>query len=91
MHIPVALHSATLPSSIDVEWLAKRMLDPVGYRRINKKTGEEIDSDNVVEGVARDSGQHDVLGEQEICAAYFKTTQTTEIEGFVAGADTPVV
>ena len=42
VHIPVALHSATADSGLDFDWLDKRSMDPVGYKRINKKTGKEI-------------------------------------------------
>lgn len=50
VHIPVAMHSATGDSALDFDWLDKRTLDPVGYKRINKKTGKEISRDNIVKG-----------------------------------------
>jgi len=43
VHIPVALHAATVEGSLNFDWLDKRTMDPVGYRRINKKTGKEIE------------------------------------------------
>ena len=42
VHIPVALYSATVDHGIDFDWLDKRTMDPVGYKRVNKKTGKEI-------------------------------------------------
>ena len=36
VHIPVALHSATSETGIDFDWLDKRTMDPVGYKRVNK-------------------------------------------------------
>ena len=42
VHIPVALYSATQDSGIDFDWLDKRSMDPVGYKRTNKRTGREI-------------------------------------------------
>ena len=39
VHIPVALYSATADNGLDFDWLDKRTMDPVGYKRINKKTG----------------------------------------------------
>ena len=42
VHIPVALHSATSEQGVDFDWLDKRTMDPVGYKRINKKTGKEV-------------------------------------------------
>ncbi|HLL19272.1 MAG TPA: Ku protein, partial [Rubrivivax sp.] len=70
-------------SGIDFDWLDKRSLDPVGYKRVNKRTGKEIDKENIVKGVKVEGGRYVVISEEEIKAAYPKTTQTIEIEGFV--------
>ena len=91
VHIPVALHSATSDNSLDFDWLDKRSMDPVGYKRINKKTGKDIDKENIVKGIAYEDGQYVVLSDEEIEAAYPKATQTIEIESFVANADIPFV
>ena len=91
VHIPVALHSATSSSGIDFDWLDKRSMDPVGYKRINKKTGKEISKDNIVKGIEYKDGQYVVLSEEEIKGAYPKTTQTIEIESFVPNSDIPMI
>ncbi|WP_309683913.1 Ku protein [Polaromonas sp.] len=91
VHIPVALHSATADSGLDFDWLDKRSMDPVGYKRINKKTGKEITKENIVKGIEYEDGQYVVLSDEEIAAAYPKTTQTIEIESFVANTDIPFV
>lgn len=91
VHIPVALHSATSESGVDFDWLDKRSMDPVGYKRINKRTGKEISKENIVKGVEYEDGQYVVLSEEEIAAAYPKTTQTIEIESFVPNTEIPFV
>lgn len=91
VHIPVALHSATSDSGLDFDWLDKRTMDPVGYKRINKKTGKEITKENIVKGLAYDDDQYVILSEDEIAAAYPKTTQTIEIETFVDNTEIPFV
>ena len=91
VHIPVGLHSATIESGLDFDWLDKRSMDPVGYRRINKKTGKDITKENIVKGIAYEEGQYVVLSDQEIADAYPKTTQTIEIEAFVKAGDIPFV
>jgi DNA end-binding protein Ku len=91
VHIPVALHSATSESGVDFDWLDKRSMDPVGYKRINKRTGKEIAKENIVKGVEYEDGQYVVLSEEEIKSAYPKTTQTIEIESFVPNTDIPFV
>ena len=91
VHIPVALHSATSESGVDFDWLDKRSMDPVGYKRVNKRTGKEITRENIVKGVEYEDGQYVVLSEEEIKSAYPKTTQTIEIESFVPNTDIPFV
>ncbi|MDQ3272443.1 MAG: Ku protein [Pseudomonadota bacterium] len=91
VHIPVSLHTATTESGIDFDWLDKRSMDPVGYKRINKKTGKEITKENIVKGIAYEDGQYVVLSAEEIAGAYPKTTQTIEIESFVPNTDIPFV
>ncbi|MEO6354491.1 MAG: Ku protein [Burkholderiaceae bacterium] len=89
VHIPIALHSATTEQGLSFDLLDKRSMDPVGYKRINKKTGEEIDKDNVVKGIEYEDGQYVIVSSEEIAAAYPKTTQTIEIESFVDAAEIP--
>ena len=78
-------------SGVDFDWLDKRSMDPVGYKRINKRTGKEIERENIVKGVKADNGEYVVLTDDEIKAAYPRTTQTIEIEGFVRAAEIPFV
>jgi DNA end-binding protein Ku len=89
VHIPVALYSATTSQSIDFDWLDKRTMDPVGYKRINKKTGKEIARENIVKGIEYEDGEYVVLSDKEIADAYPKTTQTIEIESFVPANGIP--
>ena len=89
VHIPVALYPASQSRSIDFDWLDKRSMDPVGYKRVNKRTGKEIDKDNIVKGVKVEGGDYVILGAEEIRAAYPKTTQTIGIEAFVQADEVP--
>jgi DNA end-binding protein Ku len=91
VHIPIGLYSATEESDVDFDWLDKRTMDPVGYKRINKRTGQEIDKDNVVKGVEHGKGNYVVLSADEIAEAYPRTTQTIEIEAFVDVDEVPFV
>ena len=91
VHIPVALYAATRDSGIDFDWLDKRSMDRVGYKRINKKTGKEVGREQIVKGVALEDGHYVVLSDAEIAAAYPKTTQTIEIESFVPADSIPFV
>ena len=87
----MALYSATVDHSIDFDWLDKRSMDPVGYKRVNKKTGKEIAREQIVKGVEVEDGQYVVLSDKEISDAYPRTTQTIEIETFVPANSIPFV
>lgn len=87
----MALYSATTDHAIDFDWLDKRTMDPVGYKRINKKTGKEIARENIVKGIEYEDGEYVVLSDKEIADAYPKTTQTIEIESFVPANGIPFV
>ncbi|MES2972253.1 MAG: Ku protein [Pseudomonadota bacterium] len=89
VHIPVALHSATSESGLDFDWLDKRSMDPVGYKRINKKTGKEITKEHIVKGIQYEEGQYVVLTDEQIAAAYPRSTQTIEIEAFIRNDELP--
>ncbi|WLH87456.1 Ku protein [Pseudomonas sp. FP2338] len=90
VHIPVSLVSATSSQGVDFDWLDKRSMDPVGYKRINKTTGKEVTKDNIVKGVAFEKGRYVVLSEDEIRSAHPKSTQTIEIVAFVAADQIPL-
>ncbi|MBN9133229.1 MAG: Ku protein [Nitrosospira multiformis] len=91
VHIPVALHAATTEQGLNFDWLDKRSMDPVGYKRINKRTGKEIDKEDIVKGIEYEDGHYVTLSQEEIAAAYPKTTQTIAIEMFVPATDIPFI
>jgi DNA end-binding protein Ku len=91
VHIPVGLYSATASTGIDFDWLDKRSMQPVGYKRINKVTGKEIASSDIVKGVEYEDGRYVVLTPEEIASAFPKVTQTIEIEAFLDADEIPFV
>ena len=91
VHVPVALYPASQEDDIDFGWLDKRSMDPVGYQRINKRTGKPITKENIVKGVKQEDGTYVLVDEDEIRNAYPKTMQTIEIEAFVKASEIPFV
>ena len=87
VYVPVALYPASQEIGIDFDWLDKRSMDPIGYKRINKRTGAEIERENIVKGIKQDSGDYVVLSDEEIKAAYPVSTQTIDIETFVKASE----
>ena len=87
VHVPVALYPASQEVGVDFDWLDKRSMDPVGYKRINKRTGKEIAKEDIVKGIKLDDGDYVVLSDEEIKSAFPKSTQTIEIEAFVKASE----
>ena len=91
VHIPVGLHTASIEQGVDFDWLDKRSMDPVGYKRVNKKTGKEITADNIVKGIEYEDGKYVIISPDEIEAVYPRTTQTIEIQRFIDANGIPFV
>jgi DNA end-binding protein Ku len=89
VHVPVGLFPAAQGSGIDLDWLDRRSMDRVGYKRINMRTGKEIAAEDVVRGVEQEGGDYVVLTDDEIKAAYPKAPQTIKIETFVKAREIP--
>ncbi|HSX51469.1 MAG TPA: Ku protein [Cellvibrio sp.] len=90
VHIPVALQSATASTGLDFDWLDKRTMDRVGYKRVNKNTGKEVKKENIVKGIQYEKGRYIVISDEEIKSAHPKSTQTIEIFSFVNDTDIPL-
>ena len=90
VHIPISLYSAEdSASDLDFTMLDKRDMAPIGYRRINKKTGKEVEWENIVKGYEYADDQYVVLGEEDFKRANVEATQTIDITDFVDAADIP--
>ena len=84
VNIPVGLLSATKETGLDFDWIDKRTMDLVGNKRINKNTGEEIEKENIVRGIAYEKGKYVILSDEEIKNSLVRSTQTIELEAFVS-------
>ena len=89
VYVPVDLYPAAHRHTLDLDWLDKRSLEPIGYRKINKVTGKEVTSDQIVKGYQYKKGQYVVLGEADFKQANPRATQTVEILSFVKAGDIP--
>ena len=86
VHVPVDLYPGSKDQRLDFDWIDKRDMAPVGYRRINKVTDEAIESENIVKGYEIESGHYVVLDDEDFKAANPKATQAVEIVAFVDAA-----
>lgn len=90
VHIPVSLYSAEdSGADLDFTMLDKRDLAPIGYKRINKKTGKEVEWENIVKGYEYANDQYVVLSEEDFKRANVEATQTIDITDFVDADEIP--
>ncbi|MCU0952855.1 MAG: Ku protein [Burkholderiaceae bacterium] len=89
VHIPITLRAAAKSQDLDFDWLDKRDMAPVGYQRINKRTREVIDSENIVKGYQYEPGEYVLMSDEDFKQANAEATQTIDIIQFVDVADVP--
>jgi DNA end-binding protein Ku len=83
VHIPVTLRAAARKNDLDFDWLDRRDMAPVGYRRINKRTGDPIESEHIVKGYQYEKGEYVLMSDEDFRRANPEATQTVDIIGFV--------
>jgi DNA end-binding protein Ku len=89
VNIPVTLFPADRPDELSFELLDDRDLAPIGYRKVNKKNGDEVPADHIVRGFRLDDGQVVVVSDEDLKQASPEKTQTLEIRGFVERTQVP--
>lgn len=90
VHIPIALHSAIEDSRPKMRMIDKETSAPVGYKKIDKTTGAELQQSDIVKGMEVDKGQYVTLTKEEIQEALPRTTGTIAIEAFVKRDEIPL-
>jgi DNA end-binding protein Ku len=87
VYIPVQMHSASHANQIDLDMLDKHDFSPVGYQRINKRTGKVVDWGDIVKGYQYRKGEYVALSDEDFRQANVKASQTIEIQNFVDVGD----
>jgi DNA end-binding protein Ku len=85
VHIPVGLYSAEKRNNFDLTMLDRRDMKPVGFKRYNKETGEEVPWDQIVKGYEYEKERYVVLTDEDFRRANVEATQTIDILRFVDG------
>ena len=84
VNVPVELYSAQKRSAeLDLTMLDKRDLAPVGYKRVNKATGQEVPWEDVVKGYEYEDDKYVVLSEEDFRRANPEASKTVDIVAFV--------
>ena len=92
VNVPVELHSAQSRASdrsgdLDLTMLDRRDLSPVGFKRVNKTSGDEVPWAEVVKGYEYEDGKYVVLGEEDFRRANPEASRTVDIVVFVEMKD----
>jgi DNA end-binding protein Ku len=84
VNVPVELFSAgKRASELDLTMLDKRDLAPVGYKRYNKATGEDVPWAEIVKGYEYEDDKYVVLSDEDFRRANVEASKTVDIQAFV--------
>jgi DNA end-binding protein Ku len=89
VHVPVSLYPAEHREDLSFTLLDRRDMQPVGYQRVNKTTGEEVPFDEVVKGYEYEKGEYVLVEKEDFKRANVEATQTVDIVGFVDADSVP--
>ncbi|SDM67755.1 non-homologous end joining protein Ku [Allokutzneria albata] len=82
--IPVGLYSATSDHTVHFHQLERGTADRIRNRRVNERTGEEVDRSDIVKGYELDDGQYVVVEPEELAEIAPGRSRTLEISTFVS-------
>jgi len=89
--IPVGMFPADRPEEISFELLDDRDLAPIGYRKVNKSSGDEVPREHIARGFRLDDGQVVIVQDEDLQKASPERTQTLELHAFVDVHEVPPI
>lgn len=89
IYVPVDMYSASRENSLPLHLLDSRDFAPVGYSRINKVTGKEVDWGNIVKGFEHKKGEYVALSDADFKHANVKASETIAIDTFCEASEIP--
>lgn len=91
IYVPVELYGASTDGSLSLHLLDSRDFAPVGYQRINKTTGKEVDWAHIVKGSEYEKGRYVALSDADFKHANVKASETIDIANFTSASDIPAM
>jgi DNA end-binding protein Ku len=82
--VPVRMFTATESKELRFHFLTKGDLQPIGYDKVRKDTGEHVDPDDIVRGFEIEKGRYVELTEEDIDRLDIELTHSIDICDFVA-------
>jgi DNA end-binding protein Ku len=83
VYIPVGLYPGSKARELDFDYLDRRDFSPVGYQRINKRTGKVVEWADIVKGYEYGKGRYVVISDEDFRLANPAATQTIAITAVV--------
>jgi len=84
--IPIKLYSGSEERRIDLDMLDVHDNERIRYKRVNEKTGKEVEWKDIVKGFKKD-GAYIVLDDDDFGMANSKKSKTIDIEEFIEEKD----
>jgi DNA end-binding protein Ku len=81
--VPVGLFTATQEHQPSFHQFAKNSTNRIRYKRVNERTGKEVDFENIVKGVDVGGGEHVMVTDEELEQIAPGRSRALEISGFV--------
>jgi DNA end-binding protein Ku len=91
IYLPVELYAASKENALPLHLLDSRDFAPVGYQRVNKKTGKEVDWAHIVKGYEYRKGDFVALAESDFKHANVKASETIGIDTFCDAEQIPAM
>lgn len=89
IYVPVDMFSASRDNTLPLHMLDSRDFAPIGFHRVNKNTGKEVDWAHIVKGYEFKKGEYVALSEADFKHANVKATETIAISTFCDAGDIP--
>ena len=83
VNVPVGLYPATQDKNIHFNQLEAGTSDRIRYRKVNERTGQEVESSKIVKGFDLGGGEYVILSDDELAAAEPQKSRLIEITDFV--------
>ena len=84
VNVPIGVYPATQDKSIHFNQFERGTSDRIRYKKVNERTGNEVESANIVKGVDLGGGEYVILDEDELAAAEPERSRYIEITDFVS-------
>ncbi len=84
--IPIKMYSGSEERKLDLDMLDKHDHARIRYKRVNEKTGEEVEYKDIVKGYKQDDS-YIILDKEDFDKANVKKSRTIDIEEFIEEGD----